>query len=747
MKTLHWLLIWAPGTIFLIYIAGIDLFPVEQFLLLLFCSGLMIFVYSLERMKTDDSAQLSVPRLFFMVIAGFVSVHYFIWRIQFSIPWSEDPFSLFCSLALLFGELMGVTLSFMGMFINIHPLRREYTPISLDRDDLPDIDILIPTFDESATLLRSTMLAAGNIDYPRDKLHVYLLDDGGTDAKCQQQGVAGDLARRRKETLTALCIEADCCYLTREDNHDAKAGNINAALRAVSSDFLVVFDADHVPAVDFLEKTVGSIIDDEQVAIVQTPHFMLNRDPIEKNLQVEKHMPGEGEMFYTLNLRGMDNWDSGFFCGSGALIRRSALDEIGGVLSKTIVEDAETSLELISRGYKTKYLHRPLLVGLSAESISSFIVQRTRWATGMMQLLRYRNPLFVKGIGFGQRVGYFNTMFYWLFGLAHMIFILSPAMALLFGAILFAAPPVEIFLYVVPYLLSIHLSMHLYYGKVRWWLMSEVYETIQSFSLLLGPFVALISPSGKKFAVTPKEESSEHDSISSMSRNFYVLLFILILATIIGGYHLLHDEQGVEYFLVSLLWNSYNILFVLAALGALVETKQRRHRPRVAVDTVAQVIVREKMVPCNIEDMTEDGALLRLPSWLGPLEIEEGKLLFSDQNKAIEGCVTHVLGKLDRIPFRVTRLHPVDTDNEHYLQVGVQFQCEDIHQQRTLIAFVYGDSERWRKALKARNKPSTLRQGAALLGRSAWRGVLHLKKAFGLLRRREAVFQSEGKKL
>jgi len=701
----------------------------------------------LERMRSATSIQLSLPRLFFMVIAGFVSVHYFIWRIQFSIPWSEDPFSIFCSLALLVGELMGVTLSFMGMFINVHPLRREYIPISLEDDDLPSVDVLIPTYDESPTLLRSTILAAGNIDYPRDKLHICLLDDGGTKAKCQQQGLAGDLARQRKESLITLCREAGCYYLTREDNQGAKAGNINAALRHVSSEFIVVFDADHIPAVDFLEKTVGSIIDDEQVAIVQTPHFMLNRDPVEKNLQVEKNMPGEGEMFYTLNLRGMDNWNSGFFCGSGALIRRSALDEIGGVLSKTIVEDAETSLELISRGYKTRYLHKPLLVGLSAESISSFIVQRTRWATGMMQLLRYRNPLFVKGLGIGQRIGYFNTMFYWLFGLAHMIFILSPAMALLFGAILFSAPPVEIFLYVVPYLLSIHLSMHLYYGRVRWWLVSEIYETIQSFLVLLTPFSALISPSGKVFSVTPKEEVSEHDTISSMSRNFYILLFILVLATIVGSYHLLTDEQGIEYFLVSLLWNSYNILFVLAALGALLENKQCRHRPRVEIDTVAQVIVRGKMVPCNIEDMTEDGALLRLPSWLKPQKLEEGKLLFSDQNKAIDGCVTHVLGKLDRIPFKVTRVHPVDTENGHYLQLGIQFQCEDIHQHRTLIAFVYGDSERWRKVLKARNKPSDLRQGAALLGRSAWRGVLHLKKAFGLLWRREAVFQSEGRKL
>ena len=370
------------------------------------------------------------------------------------------------------------------------------------------------------------------------------------------------------------------------------------------------------------------------------------------------------------------------------------------------------------------------------------MVQRTRWATGMMQLLRYKNPLFLKNIRFAQRIGYFNTMFYWLFGLAHIIFVLSPAMALLFGAILFSAPPVEIFLYVVPYLLAIYLSMHMLYGRVRWLFVSEVYETIQAFSTLLTPLKTLLLPAGKMFYVTPKEESSEHDTVSSLSKNFYILFAVLMLSAGVGLYHMLHDENGVEYYLVSLLWNSYNLIFVLAALGALIEIKQRRHRPRIAVNRVAQVVIGGRSVPCNIENINEDGALLRLPEWAKAAAHEQGKLLLCG-TKAIEGCITRTLGKLSDIPLHVVRVTSVEHAEGHCLYVGVRFTCEEIEQSRTLIAFIYGDSDLWRQVLKARNKPSTLGQGATFLIGSAWCGLYHLKMVFALLLRRKPIFQVE----
>ena len=131
-------------------------------------------------------------------------------------------------------------------------------------------------------------------------------------------------------------------YLTREKNLYAKAGNINAALPHIHGDLVLILDCDHVPTVEFLEQTVAPFIKDEKLWLVQTPHFLINDDPIEKNIGRSNDMPSECELFYTSTLRGMDNWNSAFFCGSGALLRRSHLDEIGGICTKTVTEDIET---------------------------------------------------------------------------------------------------------------------------------------------------------------------------------------------------------------------------------------------------------------------------------------------------------------------------------------------------------------------------------------------------------------------
>ncbi len=164
------------------------------------------------------------------------------------------------------------------------------------------------------------------MDYPRDKLSVYLLDDGGTDQKCNSDNpVTAHAARARRAELQKLCADLGVHYLTREKNVHAKAGNLNAALPKTSGDLVAVFDADHAPTRDFLVRTVGHFADDPRLFLVQTPHFFLNPDPVERNLSLFEKMPSENEMFYGVIQRGLDKWNATFFGGSAALLRRAAL--------------------------------------------------------------------------------------------------------------------------------------------------------------------------------------------------------------------------------------------------------------------------------------------------------------------------------------------------------------------------------------------------------------------------------------
>ena len=74
------------------------------------------------------------------------------------------------------------------------------------------------------------------------------------------------------------------------------------------------------------------------------------------------------------------------------------LSTSGAIATDTVTKDTETSLALHSKGYNSLYLNKPMSMGLSPESFDGFILQRSRWAQGMTQILLLKNPLRQKGL-------------------------------------------------------------------------------------------------------------------------------------------------------------------------------------------------------------------------------------------------------------------------------------------------------------------------------------------------------------
>src|SRR5207247_10130726 len=99
----------------------------------------------------------------------------------------------------------------------------------------PDVDVFIPTYNESTQIVRRTAIGAQAIDYPRK--NIYVLDDG------------------RRPEMEAMTRSLGCFYITRPDNHHAKAGNLNHALGRTTGELVAIFDADHVPVRSFLQQT------------------------------------------------------------------------------------------------------------------------------------------------------------------------------------------------------------------------------------------------------------------------------------------------------------------------------------------------------------------------------------------------------------------------------------------------------------------------------------------------------------
>jgi cellulose synthase (UDP-forming) len=256
----------------------------------------------------------------------------------------------------------------------LRPLERKPVPLPDDQEAWPSVDVFIPTYNEPLSVVRATVLAASVLDWPEDKLNVYLLDDG------------------RREEFRAFCEEAGVHYVTRTNNAHAKAGNINAALKKSSGDFVAIFDCDHVPTRSFLQVAMGWCVRDPKMAVVQMPHYFFSPDPFERNLGTFGKVPNEGELFYGLLQDGNDEWNATFFCGSCAVIQRAALLEVGGVAVETVTEDAHTALRLHRHGYNSAYMAVPQAAGLATESLSAHVGQRIRWARGMAQIFRVDNP-------------------------------------------------------------------------------------------------------------------------------------------------------------------------------------------------------------------------------------------------------------------------------------------------------------------------------------------------------------------
>ena len=127
---------------------------------------------------------------------------------------------------------------------------------------------------------------------------------------------------------------------------------------------------------------MGWMLRDPKLAMLQTPHHFYSPDPFERNLGQFRVIPNEGELFYGIVQDGNDFWNATFFCGSCAVLRRKALDEIGGIAVETVTEDAHTSLRMQMNGWGTAYINIPQAAGLATERLSAHVGQRIRWARG-----------------------------------------------------------------------------------------------------------------------------------------------------------------------------------------------------------------------------------------------------------------------------------------------------------------------------------------------------------------------------
>lgn len=166
-----------------------------------------------------------------LIILSFtVSCRYMWWRYTSTLNW-DDRVSLVFGILLLVAETYSWVVLALGYFQSLWPLNREPAAMPAQLGLFPTVDLMIPTYNEDLGVVKPTVYAALGMDWPKEKLTIYILDDGN------------------RSEFREFAEKVGVRYIARPTHEHAKAGNINYALKQATSEFTtaIVLDCDHIP--------------------------------------------------------------------------------------------------------------------------------------------------------------------------------------------------------------------------------------------------------------------------------------------------------------------------------------------------------------------------------------------------------------------------------------------------------------------------------------------------------------------
>ncbi len=439
-----------------------------------------------------------------------VSCCYILWRLLFTM----NPDQMIPSIVFFLTDIITVFSSVSFAVTICWSTFQSKEP--LFHENNKSVDVLIPTYNESLELVAKTMSACLNMDYPHN---TYLLDDGNRAlfyTECEKQGIK---------------------YISRLSNEGAKAGNLNNALKYAEGELLAVFDADFRPEKNFLVKLIG-YFDDPKVAVVQIPqnYYNYNHDSFQHRLLFNRWIYSEQDIFMHDIMPSRDACGASYWIGTGAIIRREAIESIGGFATSSVTEDVLTSMLLHEKGWKTVYVDEPLACGMAPANISQYFTQRHRWAQGAFQIFSHNNPLFKKDLSGMRKICYMASLNHFMEGAFKMVYYLFPALYLSFGIAPVKFSPLTIVGMLAYFLIGVAMTKPLMKSN-SFYLIDEVYSIIRSPIYLLAT-PALFFGRNVSFRVTPKNNQNDISLryVAGPIAIFSINLVVLLSACLNPGY-------------------------------------------------------------------------------------------------------------------------------------------------------------------------------------------------------------------
>lgn len=242
----------------------------------------------------------------------------------------------------------------------------EIAPL-FDITNAPKVTVQLPMYNEMYVAERIIDTTA-ELDYPRDKFQIQVLDDSTDETK--------EIIANKVKELAAKGI--DIIHIHRTDRTGYKAGALDSAMDKVSGEFIAIFDADFVPDSDFLLKTIP-YFQDEKIGVVQTRWGHLNKT---YSMLTELQAFGLNGHFAIEQAGRSTNGHYINFNGTAGIWRKSCIADAGGWEHDTITEDLDLSYRAQMKGWKFKYLENVISPAELPITMSALKSQQHRWMKG-----------------------------------------------------------------------------------------------------------------------------------------------------------------------------------------------------------------------------------------------------------------------------------------------------------------------------------------------------------------------------
>jgi len=266
---------------------------------------------------------------------------------------------------------------------------------------------------------------------------------------------------------------------------------------------------------------------------------------------------------------GKNKFNAMFWVGTNAIFRKSAIDEIGGVIEHSS-EDVLTAYKLHENGWKSIYFAEVLATGLAPDTLEAYYKQQERWAGGGFTLFFKQNPLFSK-LNFDQKFQYFLTSTFYFSGLVVLCMQLLPVIYLYFGTQPIQADNLDWLVHYIPFFGLQFFAVMVLMGKLSW----QAYVlSINSFPAYIKAFFQTIIGKEIKWNVTTATAKNGKKSILPIFWPNIALLLVNLLCIPLA---ILKIDRDMGTVLFSLFWVSLNSMTIWQFL---VSSFEANHTPK-----------------------------------------------------------------------------------------------------------------------------------------------------------------------